>query len=78
MAEERVSNGLMLLTRNPSTLCLMLGATHLVTQSVTLVEQSSQARLQAGLADSLCVDYPAQVTTPWLMFGEKLALFKVK
>ena len=78
MAEERVSDGLMLLTRYASVLRLMLGAMHLVTQSVTLVEQSSQARLQAGLADSLCVDYPAQVTTPWLMFREKLALFKVK
>ncbi|MBO7196938.1 MAG: hypothetical protein J6V80_06425 [Clostridia bacterium] len=29
----------------------------------TLVEQSSSARLQAGIADSLWVDYLAQVTT---------------
>jgi hypothetical protein len=41
----------------------MLGAMHLIALRSILAEQSSSARLQAGLADSLCVDYPAQVTT---------------
>ena len=40
---------LMLLTRNASALCLMLGATHLVALRPTLEEQSSLARLQASL-----------------------------
>ena len=55
--------GLILLTRYASALRLMLGALHLVALCSTLVEQSSQTRLQAWLADSLCVDYLAQVTT---------------
>ena len=41
--------GLILLTRNASALCLMLGATHLIALCATLVEQSSSARLQASL-----------------------------
>ena len=43
------NDGLILPTSYASALCLMLGATHLVTQCVTLVEQSSSARLQASL-----------------------------
>ena len=41
--------GLILLTRYASALCLMLGATHLIALCATLVEQSSQTRLQASL-----------------------------
>ena len=59
--------GLILLTRYASALRLMLCASHYVVLHTTLVEQSFSARLQAGLADSLCVDYTAQVTTPWLV-----------
>lgn len=55
--------GLIFPTSHASALRLMLCASHLVVFHATLVEQSSQTRLQAGLADSLCVDYPAQVTT---------------
>ena len=57
------NDGLILQTSYASALRLMLGATHLVVFHTTLVEKSSLARLQAGLADSLCVDYLAQVTT---------------
>ena len=41
--------GLILLTRYASALCLMLCATHFVVLHTTLVEQSSQTRLQASL-----------------------------
>jgi len=43
----------------------MLGALHFVALCATLAEQFSSACLQAGLADSLSVDYPALATTPW-------------
>ena len=43
----------------------MFAATHLVALRPTLVEQSSSASLTSELADSLCVDYLAQVTTLW-------------
>ena len=55
--------GLILPSSYASALCLMLGAMHLVALRSTLVEQSSSACLQAGLADSLSLDYLAQVTT---------------
>ena len=42
-------DGLILLTRYASALCLMLGASHFVTLCATLVEQSSSACLQASL-----------------------------
>ena len=63
MAYERVSDGLILHTRCASALRLMLGAMHHVALRSTLAEQSSQTRLQAGLADSLSVDYLAPATT---------------
>ncbi len=43
------NDGLILLTRYASALCLMLGATHLIALRPTLEEQSSQTRLQASL-----------------------------
>ena len=66
--------GLILLTRYASALCLMLGATHLIALCATLVEQSSAASLASELADSLSVDYPAQVTHPWLALPLQLPL----
>ena len=49
MTPEWEKDGLILLTRFASALCSMLGALHLVVLHTTLVEQSSQARLQASL-----------------------------
>ena len=61
-SESMIIAGLILPTSYASALRLMLGATHLVVLYTTLAEQSSQVRLQAGLVDSLCIDYPVQVT----------------
>ena len=58
-----IIGGLILPTSYASALRLMLGAMHLIALRATLMEQSSQTRLQVGLADSLSVDYPSQVTT---------------
>ena len=70
----RKDDGLILRTRYASALCLMLGATHHVALRATLAEQSSSARLQAGLAASLCVDYLAQVTTHRLSMTVAVAI----
>ena len=56
-------DGLILPTSYASALRLMLGASHLVALYATLVEQIFLGSLASKLADSLCVDYLAQVTT---------------
>ena len=58
------NDGLILHTRYASALRLMLGALHLVVLHHNARGAIFLGSLTSELADSLCVDYPAQVTTP--------------
>ena len=66
--------GLILPTSYASALRLMLGATHLIELSSTARGAIFADSLTSKLADSLCVDYLAQVTTHRLCMTVAVAI----